>query len=41
MIRIMKYGEVPNEEIFARFMPTVNVAVAVDAEQSGCVARIV
>ena len=26
MIRIMKYGEVPNEEIFARSMPTVNVA---------------
>ncbi len=26
MIRIMKYGEVPNSEIFARSMPTVNVA---------------
>ena len=26
MIRIMKYGEVSNEEIFARAMPTVNVA---------------
>jgi len=26
MIRIMKYGELPNEEIFARSMPTVNVA---------------
>ena len=26
MIRIMKYGAVPNEEIFARSMPTVNVA---------------
>lgn len=26
MIRIMKYGEVPNEEIFARSMPTINVA---------------
>ena len=25
MIRIMKYGEVPNEEIFARSMPTMNV----------------
>ena len=25
MIRIMKYGEVPNREIFARSMPTVNV----------------
>lgn len=25
MIRIMKYGEVSNEEIFARSMPTVNV----------------
>ena len=29
MIRIMKYGEVPNEEIFARSMPTVNVTDAV------------
>ena len=26
MIRIMKYGEVPNSEIFDRSMPTVNVA---------------
>ena len=26
MIRIMRYGEVPNEEIFARAVPTVNVA---------------
>ena len=26
MIRILKYGEVPNEEIFARSMPTMNVA---------------
>ena len=26
MIRIMKYGEVPNSEIFARSMPTLNVA---------------
>ena len=26
MIRILKYGEVSNEEIFARAMPTVNVA---------------
>ena len=26
MIRVMKYGELPNEEIFARSMPTVNVA---------------
>ncbi len=26
MIRILKYGELPNEEIFARNMPTVNVA---------------
>ena len=25
MIRIMKYGETPNTEIFARTMPTVNV----------------
>ena len=25
MIRLMKYGEVPNTEIFARCMPTVNV----------------
>ena len=25
MIRIMKYGELPNEEIFARSMPTLNV----------------
>ena len=25
MIRIMKYGEVPNSEIFARNMPTMNV----------------
>ena len=25
MIRIMKYGEVSNDEIFARTMPTVNV----------------
>ena len=25
MIRIMKYGEVPNSEIFARSMPTMNV----------------
>ena len=29
MIRILKYGEVPNEEIFARSMPTVNVAETV------------
>ena len=29
MIRIMKYGEVSNEEIFARSMPTVNVTDAV------------
>jgi histidinol dehydrogenase len=29
MIRIMKYGEVSNEEIFARAMPTVNVTDAV------------
>ena len=29
MIRIMKYGEVSNEEIFARTMPTVNVTDAV------------
>ena len=26
MIRIMKFGEVPNSEIFDRSMPTVNVA---------------
>ena len=26
MIRILKYGEVPNSEIFARAMPTANVA---------------
>jgi len=26
VIRIMKYGEVPNSEIFARSMPTLNVA---------------
>ena len=26
MIRILKYGEVSNEEIFDRSMPTVNVA---------------
>ncbi|MBR2854363.1 MAG: histidinol dehydrogenase [Clostridia bacterium] len=26
MIRIMQYGELPNEEIFARSMPTTNVA---------------
>ena len=26
MIRILKYGEVSNEEIFARSVPTVNVA---------------
>ena len=26
MIRVMKYGELSNEEIFARSMPTVNVA---------------
>ena len=25
MIRILKYGEVPNSEIFARNMPTMNV----------------
>ena len=25
MIRILKYGEVSNDEIFARSMPTVNV----------------
>ena len=25
MIRIMKYGEVPNSELFARNMPTMNV----------------
>ena len=25
MIRILKYGEVPNTEIFARTAPTVNV----------------
>ena len=29
MIRIMKYGEVPNEEIFARSMPTMNVTEVV------------
>ena len=29
MIRIMKYGEVPNEEIFARTMPTMNVTETV------------
>ena len=29
MIRVMKYGEVPNEEIFARSMPTANVTEAV------------
>ena len=29
MIRIMKYGEVPNSEIFARNMPTVNVEAVV------------
>ena len=29
MIRIMKYGEVPNSEIFARSMPTVNAAETV------------
>jgi len=29
MIRIMKYGEVPNSEIFARSMPTVNVEAVV------------
>ena len=29
MIHIMKYGEVSNEEIFARSMPTVNVTDAV------------
>ena len=26
MIKIMKYGEVPSEEIFARVVPTVDVA---------------
>ena len=26
MIRIMKYGELPDEEVFARSMPTMNVA---------------
>ena len=30
MIRIMKYGELPNEEIFARSMPTMNVADKVE-----------
>ena len=25
MIKIMKYGQVPNSEIFARVVPTVNV----------------
>ena len=25
MIKILKYGEVPNSEVFARSMPTVNV----------------
>ena len=25
MIRILKYGEVPNNEIFARNMPTMDV----------------
>ncbi len=29
MIRIMKYGEVPNSEIFARSLPTVNAAETV------------
>ena len=29
MIRVMKYGEVSNEEIFARSMPTANVTEAV------------
>jgi len=29
MIRVMKYGEVPNEEIFARTAPTANVTDAV------------
>ena len=29
MIRVMKYGEVPNEEIFARSMPTANVTEVV------------
>ena len=29
MIRIMKYGEVPNSEIFARSMPTMNVEAVV------------
>ena len=29
MIRILKYGEVSNQEIFARSMPTVNVAAVV------------
>ena len=29
MIRIMKYGEVPNDEIFARAVPTVNVEAVV------------
>ena len=30
MIRIMKYGEVSNDEIFARTMPTVNVTEKVE-----------
>ena len=29
MIKIMKYGEVPASEVFARAVPTVNVADAV------------
>ena len=29
MIRVMKYGEVSNEEIFARNMPTANVTETV------------
>ncbi len=29
MIRIMKYGEVPNSELFARTMPTMNVEAVV------------
>ena len=41
MIRILKYGEVANEEIFARSMPTVNVTDTVaeiirnEAQQQG------
>ena len=29
MIKILKYGQVPNEEVFARVAPTVDVAAVV------------